>query len=190
MLVASPLMDRYTPLFFNANFCESASREGWSAYRGELTLKEGEVADAQGRRKPPVNVLKQVILLTAGDTLKLVCGSMDELQEFELFMDKFGDALSAETSVVLFTVNIPEPFQATVNGAKVHFIPMVQGMAWTELTDLVALEKGDFKGQSAADKVVTLFDAVKAHDFKLPASTVEAALKTTNNARRENHGAI
>jgi len=190
MLVATSLMEQYSPLFFNANFCEAATRAAWQAYRGELALVEGEIADAQGRRKPPVNVLKQVILLTAGDSLKLVAGSLDELQEFPYFLDKFGAALVEGSTVVLFTVNIPEPFQTTIQGARVCFIPMVQGMVWTELADLVALEKGDFKGQSAADKVVTLFDAVATHDFKLPASTVEAALQTTNDARRENHGAI
>ncbi|MCB1889340.1 MAG: hypothetical protein KDH20_17165 [Rhodocyclaceae bacterium] len=190
MLVATSLMERFTPRFFNANFCEAASRDGWQAYRGEIALKEGEVADAQGRRKPPVNVLKQVILLTAGDELKLVAGSLDELQEYPLIEETFGDALKAGTTAVLFTVNIPEPFQTTVNGATLYFIPMVQGMVWTELADLVALEKSDFKGQSAADKVVTLYDAVATHDFKLPPSTLEAALATTNDARRENHGAI
>ena len=91
---------------------------------------------------------------------------------------------------MLFTVNIPEPFQTTVNGATLYFIPMVQGMVWTELAELLALDKGDFKGQSAADKVVTLYQAAAEHDFKLPASTIDAALQSTNDARRENHGAI
>ena len=103
MLVATSLMEQYSPLFFNANFCEAATRATWQAYRGELALVEGEVADAQGRRKPPVNVLKQVILLTAGDSLKLVAGSLDELQEFPYFLDKFGAALVEGSTVVLFT---------------------------------------------------------------------------------------
>ena len=32
--------------------------------------------------------------------------------------------------------------------------------------------------------------ALKGHTFKYPQSTVEEALKTTNNAKRENHGAV
>ena len=60
------LIDRYESLFFNANFKEAASEAGFVAYRGELVLKEGDVADAQGRRKPPVEVMKQAILMTAG----------------------------------------------------------------------------------------------------------------------------
>lgn len=184
------LLDRYEPLFFNANFKEAAGTPGWAAYRGELVLKEGEVADAQGRRKPPHEVLKQAVVLCAGDDLKLLSGSLDELQFFPSLLDKYGADIKPGALVILFTVNIDKPFVATINGAPVVFIPLVQGMVWNELIDLVALEKGDFKGQSAADKVLTLFNALSGYQFKYPEVAVEEAMKTTNNAKRENHGAI
>ena len=41
------LMTRYEPLIFNANFTETSSDGKYVAYRGELTICEGEVADAQ-----------------------------------------------------------------------------------------------------------------------------------------------
>ena len=44
------LLNRYEPYFFNSNFREAAPDAAWEAYRGELVLIEGEVADAQGRR--------------------------------------------------------------------------------------------------------------------------------------------
>ena len=183
-------LDRYEPLFFNANFKEAASAAGLVAYRAELILHEGEVADAQGRRKPPTDVLKQAILLGADDGLKLISGSLDELQQFPLVLEKFGGAFNAGTIAVFFTVNIPNSFVTNINGATVAFIALVQGMVWNELSDLVALDKGDFKGLSAADKVATVHAALKTHKFKLPENTVEEALKTTNNAKRETHGAI
>ena len=183
-------LDRYDPLFFNANFKEAATSGGLVAYRGELILQEGEVADANGRRKPPTEVLKQAILLGDAGGLKLISGSLDELQQYPFVVEKFGAEFNAGTIAVFFTVNIPTGFVTTTNGAKVVFIPLVQGMVWTELADLVALDKGDFKGLSAADKVVTVFDALKGHKFKLAENTVDEALKTTNNAKRETHGAI
>ena len=183
-------LDRYEPLFFNANFKEAATSGGLVAYRGELILQEGEVADANGRRKPPTEVLKQAILLGDAGGLKLISGSLDELQQYPFVVEKFGAEFNAGTIAVFFTVNIPTGFVTTTNGAKVIFIPLVQGMVWTELADLVALDKGDFKGLSAADKVVTVFDALKGHKFKLAENTVDEALKTTNNAKRETHGAI
>lgn len=184
------LLDRYESLFFNANFKEAASEAGWAGYRGELVLKEGEVADAQGRRKPPVEVMKQAIALACGDELKLLAGSLDELQYVPALLGHYGADIKPGAIVVLFTVNIDKPFVSPVNGAAVVFIPLVQGMVWNELIDLVALEKGDFKGQGAADKVLTLYKSLKDHKFKYPEVALDDAMKTTNNAKRENHGAI
>lgn len=184
------LFDRYQHLFFNSNFKEGASKPGVVAYRGEFILKEGEVADAQGRRGPPAAVLKQAALLADGDELKLITGSLDELQQFDYLLTVAGSDIKAGTIGVLFTVNIPKPFMTTVNGAQMVFIPLVEGMAWNELIDLVGLEKGDFKGQSSADKVVTVFEALKSEKFKYPEMSVEEALKTTNNAKRVMHGAV
>lgn len=184
------LLDRYQHLFFNSNFKEAATKPGVVAYRGEFILKEGEVADAQGRRGPPAAVLKQAALLAEGDDLKLLSGSLDELQEFPLLLELAGADFKAGTIVVLFTINIPSAFKTSINGATVVFIPLTEGMAWNELIDLVGLEKGDFKGQSSADKVVTVYEALKSEKFKYPESTVEEAMKTTNNAKRVTHGAV
>lgn len=183
-------LDRYASLFFNANFTEAASTGGLTAYRGEVILKEGEIADAQGRRKPPVALLKQAALLGSADNLKLITGSLDALQDFPSLVEKLGADIKADTLMVLYTVNINNPFVTAVNGTKAVFIPLVQGMAWNELIDLVGLEKGDFKGQSAADKVVTVLEALKKEVFKYPEMVLEDALKTTNNAKRETHGAV
>lgn len=177
-------------LFFNANFKETTSTGSGLAYRGELILKEGEIADTQGRRKPPVEVMKQAIALSEGEKLVLLSGSVDALQYFPALVEKYGADIQAGTIVVLFVVNIDQPFTAELNGANVVFIPLVQGMTWNELIDMVALEKGDFKGQSAADKVLTLYTALKAHKFSYPSSTLEIELGKTNQAKRENHGAI
>ena len=184
------LLDRYESRFLNANFKDAASAAGWVAYRGDFILKEGEVADSQGRRKPPTELLKQAVLLASGDELKLISGSLDELQQFPFLLDAVGADFNAGTIAVFFTVNIPKAFVAPVNGASVVFIPLVQGMVWNELGDLVGLDKGDFKGQSAADKVVTLYSALRSNKFKSPEMSLDDALLTTNNAKRETHGAI
>ena len=184
------LLDNYEPYFFNSNFREAASAAGWEAYRGELIVTEGEVADEQGRRKPPVALFKQAIVLAQGDALKLIAGSLEELQHWPALMEKFGAGLNPDTVAVMFTVNIPKPFVAAVNGATVAFIPLTEGLCWNELIDLAALEKSDFKGQGAADKVLTVFNAFKGFKYKYPQSSVEEALKTTNNAKRETHGEV
>jgi len=184
------LMDRYQPLFFNANFCEAASQAGWSAYRGELVLQEGEIADAQGRRKPPQQVMKQAILMTAGDDLKLLIGSLDELQFVPALLEKYGSDIKAGTQVVLYTVNIDQPFVSSYNGASLVFIPMVQGMVWTELCETIGLEKSDFKGMGAADKVLRVYEELLVSPFKYAEMSLDEAMGKTNANKRENHGAI
>ncbi len=184
------LLDRYEPYFFNSNFREAASEAGWEAYRGELIVIEGEVADEQGRRKPPVALFKQAIVLGQGDELKLLSGSLEELQHWPSLMEKFGSGLNPSTVAVMFTVNIPKSFVSTINGCTVVFISLTEGLCWNELIDLAALEKGDFKGQGPTDKIVTVFNALKGNKYKYPEMPVEEAMKTTNNAKREVHGAV
>lgn len=184
------LLDRYESLFFNANFKEAATQAGWAAYRGELVLKEGEVADSQGRRKPPHEVLKQAALLAAGDELKLITGSLDALQHVPSLLEKYGAEIKPGTIGIFFTVNIDKPFVSTINGVPLTFIPLAQGMAWNELIDIAALEKGDFKGQSSADKVLTVYNALLGSKFKYPEMPLEEAMTKTNSTKRENHGAI
>lgn len=186
------LLDRYEQngLLFNTNFKESAAG-GAIAYRGELVLKQGEVADAQGRRKPPTAVLKQAVMLAEGDNLKLVSGFLDELQDLGAFFDLYQGDLKADTLAIFFVVNIPKPLLISAHGATLAAIPLVEGMVWNELIDAVGLEKGDFKGQSSAGKVLTLYQALLA-DFKpkYPSLPYAEALGTTIAVKREIRGAV
>ena len=166
------LLDRYEQYFFNANFREAADEAGWEAYRGELVLKEGEIADDKGRRKPPHEVLKQVVVLAKGDELKLISGHLDALQHIPGFVEKYAADLKADTIAVLFAVNIDDPFLAKIGEGTVAFIPLVQGMAWNELIDLVARELNAHKRPRA----VVFVDS-------LPRNAMGKVLKTTLRGR-------
>lgn len=177
-------------LFFNANFKEATSDGKGLAYRGELILKEGEIGDAQGRRKPPSDLLIQAVAYALGDQLKLISGSLDLLQQLPLLAEKYGPDIGADTLCILFVVNISRPMKIEIDGASYYAIPLTEGMVWNELVDLVALEKGDFKGLSAGDKVQTLYQALTSHKFNYPATSYTDALANTNNAKRESRGAV
>jgi hypothetical protein len=49
----------------------------------------------------------------------------------------------------------------------------------------LALEKSDFKGQSAADKVLTLYRELTAYKPKYPSVSLDEALANTTGAVRE-----
>ena len=73
-------------LLFNQNFQENLAAAGVDAYRGELVIREGDVGDAQGRRKPPKSVLKQAVMLSA-ERIKMLSGFLDELAELPALLE-------------------------------------------------------------------------------------------------------
>ena len=184
------LLDRLEQeqLLFNVNFKEAVG--GDEAYRGELVVTPGEVGDAQGRRKPPSAVIKGAVLLASGDSFKLLAGSIDLLQEMEQIGEMYKAALTPDTAAVLFIVNLETPLVIDLNGTRVIGIPMTDGMTWTALSELVALDKGDFKGQTAGEKVVTMYKALLDLKPKYPLVTYAESLAFANQAKRESRGAI
>jgi len=95
-------------LLFNSNFLEKTSADGISAYRGELTLIEGEVADEKGHAKPPVEVMLGAILL-ADDKLKMVVGQLEQMSSLQTFVGKYKAEFSEEMLSVIYVVNLEKP---------------------------------------------------------------------------------
>ena len=186
------LLDTYEQQqqLYNVNFKEATSKAGVVAYRGDLVLVDGEVADAQGRRKPPLVTMKAAVVLAEGDTLKLVAGSLDEMADIEAFLAKYQPAFTADTQVLLYVVNIAKPMIAETAGARLVLIPMTDGLVWNELADEMKLEKSDFKGQSSGDKVITVYEAFKDYKPKYEVVPLAEAMTRTIDAKREARGPV
>ncbi|MFA5081117.1 MAG: hypothetical protein WC474_01060 [Hydrogenophilaceae bacterium] len=186
------LLDNYEKdqLLYNSNFKEAAGA-GWYAYRGDLVVVEGEIADAQGRRKPPVVGLIGAVMLTdESDKIKLLAGSLDDLADIKSMLEKYQAAFAPDVKVVLYVVNVAKPMIATLDGLNFVLIPMVDGMVWNELADELALEKSDFKGQSAGEKVRTVYDAFAGYKPKYETVTLAEAMARKTNAKRESRGPV
>jgi len=177
-------------LLYNMNFLESAGRDGLWAYRGDLVLVEGEIADAQGRRKPPVSLIRQVIALSDGDKLTMLSGWIFDLADLEKVFEVYGAAISAQTRVILFVLNIPKSIQLTMGNTDCELIPMSEGVVWTELTEMLGLEKGDFKGLSAGEKVCTVLGELASHRSKAAFVSWEDALASVIEIKREVRGPV
>lgn len=176
-------------LLFNSNFLEKTSDASISGYRGELVLIEGEVGDAKGHVKPPVEVMRGATLL-ASDKLKLLVGAIDQLELINTLTEKYKGDFSDDMIAVLFVVDIKDPVQVEIEGINFVLIPLVQGVIWNEILDELALEKSDFKGQSAAEKIVTVYNELKAYKPKYPHITLDEALNSTTDTIREAWGAV
>lgn len=186
------LLDRYESdqRLYNANFKEAASGGGLYAFRGDLVLIEGEIADAQGRRKPPIAGLLGGVLLTDAERIRLLAGSLDELAQISHLLEKYQADFAPDARVVLYVVNIAKPMITEVGGVKLVLIPMTDGMVWNELVDELGLEKSHFKGQSGADKVVTVCKAFADYRPKYETVPLDEALSRATDAKRESRGPV
>lgn len=174
------LFDTYEQqnLFFNMNFKDKTGN-GLQAYRGDLVLTEGEVADASGRRKPPTATVRQSVLLGSEDKLLLAAGFLDDVAKLPLFAERYGKDFAPDVKLLFFVANIAKPLQVEIAGANTFLVPLEDGMVWNELLDEVRLDKDDLKGQSAADKVITVLGAFKDYKAKGDVVTVADALTRT-----------
>ena len=75
--------------------------------------------------------------------------------------------------MILFIRDLGKPVVSKVGGARLVLIPLLEGMVWNELLDVLLLEKGDFKGQSSGGKALTAYNALPGFAPKF--ETVELA---------------
>ncbi|MEJ2622880.1 MAG: hypothetical protein P8163_22390 [Candidatus Thiodiazotropha sp.] len=176
-------------LLFNTNFLDQTSTAGLYAYRGELVLVEGDIADEKGHTKPPVEVMRGAVLL-GDEKLKLLVGAIDDIASINTLIEKYKALFSPEMKALIYVVNIDSPAQVEIEGITFVLIPLVQGVPWNEVLDELALEKSDFKGQSSADKLVTLLDELKGYKPKYPSAPLADVLAGATDVKREGWGAV
>jgi len=175
-------------LLFNMNFKESEA--GYAAYRGDLVLELGEVGDALGHRKPPTATIKNTIVLAEKDKIKLYVGSLDELELLPKVLAYYQADFAPDARLILFVVNINKPLVIELGGLEIATIGMQEGLIWNELIDIAALEKGDFKGQSATEKIVTVYKALSDYKPKGDKVSFEEALTRTVELKRAGRGPV
>ena len=175
-------------LLFNMNFKEAEG--SLAAYRGDLVLELGEVGDAHGHLKPPVYTIKNTIVLAENDKIKLYVGSLDELSLLPKVLDYYQADFAADARLIIFVVNINKPLVIELGGLSIAAIGMQEGLIWNELIDIAALDKGDFKGQSATQKIVTVYKALSDYNPKGDKVTFDEALTRTVDLKRAGRGPV
>ncbi len=185
------LLDTYETqgLLFNSNFKEKAGAS-LQAYRGDLVLIEGEVADAMGRRKPPLATMIGAVMLADETKLKFIAGSLDEIAQMDAFVAKYQADFTPGMGALLFVVNIAKPMSVEMAGIRFALLPLSDGLVWNELVDELRLDKSDFKGQSSGEKVATLYKAYQDYRPRGDEVSFEVALTRTVEAKRTIYGAV
>jgi hypothetical protein len=167
-------------LLVNMTVLGKTSDSGVSAFRGDFVLKEGELHKGKATdRKPPELLMYQVAILADDAHLLFVNGLFYELEDIAIFVDKYRSVLTPATLILCYVENIDTPMQIELDGLTFNCIPYKEGTIWNETMELVYIEKSDLKGQSAEDKVVTVYDAAKQYKAKGSPISYDEALKLT-----------
>ena len=159
-------------------------------FRGDLVIIHGEKKQATGSRNLPPAQIRQAVLVGTETQLTFVAGNIASVEELPPFIEKYGSVLSDDVKVILLIDNLAENTTLDYEGKTLHLLRCDGGTAWNELLDLAYLDKSDFKGQKAEEKVKTLAEALKGYDSKAPLSTLEEVLAKKTDAKREAWGAI
>lgn len=175
-------------LLFNTNFL--ADVEGGFTYRGDLILIEGEVGDDHGRRKPPVALMLGVLLLEQDKKLTMVIGLLHDLALLETFSEKYDVDLADEPTTMIFVRNVKEAFRVELGGKVFNIVPRTEGVPWNEAIEELAMEKSDFKGQSAGEKLLTLYGEAKGYKAGSEVISFADAMAKTVEVKVEARGAV
>lgn len=177
-------------LLCNLSVLGATSTPDTFAYRGDLVLEEGDVADNAGRRHPPKTVIKQAILLTRANKLEMVTGALVELSDLPKFIERYQADLSVQAVVLFYVENLGKALKVNLNGMDIALLPHDGGAVWNTLMDDLKLDKDDFKGHDTEDKVWVMYQALQGFAPRLDTLSYENALSHVVTHRREARGAI
>ncbi len=177
-------------LLCNVSIDGKTSRANEYAYRGDLVLEEGEIADAQGRRMPPITVVRQAIVLASDTKITLLIGALHELSLLDQVIARYAKDFDPTIHLLFFIENIGKPMKTELGGFKAVLLPIADTSVWNETIDELRLEKDDFKGQSSEDKVVTLLRTLSDYNPKYETVTYQDAQSKTIAVKREGRGAV
>ncbi len=174
----------------NVSISGRTTQDDKFAFRGDMVIIDGDIADAKGRRLPPKSTLKQAVALSSAESLSMVAGAIEDVADIKPFLAKYETDLSEDTELLFYAANISKSLKMKVDGKTVTVIPHDEGAVWTLLMDDLCLEKSDFKGLSAEDKVITMYDALVDFTPRFDTVDFDEALSYVTEVKRETRGAV
>lgn len=113
-----------------------------------------------------------------------------DIAHLPLLLEKYQADLAADCLIVLYIAKIPKSLATELNGFKMILLSYAQGMVWNELMDELYLEKQDFKGKSAEDKVLMMHETARKHSFKYASAPFAEAQANTIEAKLPEWGPV
>ena len=131
------------------------STAGLFAFRGDLVVLAGEFDEVARKRAPPLAVVKQAVVLATADKMQFIAGNFASIDELPQFVEIFQGDLAPDCVPVFYVDNIAASAQVQIGDHRYVLIQFDDGIVWNNLMDEFYVEKGDLKGLSGEDKVLT-----------------------------------
>ncbi|OUD11656.1 hypothetical protein [Thioflexithrix psekupsensis] len=158
-------------------------------YRGELILVPGKI-NASGNQNPPEKLAAQTLLIAKEGKIDFLAGYVRHLDYLNHFAEKFVPYCKAGIPFYFFVEDIGKTMSFELADHRFYVFPLDEGTVWNEFCDMLGLEKGDFKGLDAGEKIVKV--AEEGANFKPKAEevTFEVALTRTIAIHKEARGPV
>lgn len=160
------------------------------AFRGDLVLEQGDIADVQGRRLPPKSVVKQAAVLIVNDKIQFLCGNIVDLAGLELLAGLYAEDFAADICLFMYAENIKSAMKVSLNGLTYTCLPIEETAVWSALMDDLRLDKEDFKGCTNEDKVLVMYAGAKQYPYKGDIFTFSDALGMRVEVAKSHRGPI
>ncbi|MEO5367287.1 MAG: hypothetical protein H7831_13255 [Magnetococcus sp. WYHC-3] len=177
-------------MFNNINVLGRTGDGNLTAFRGDLVLVPGDLDPATGRPRHPKSLVHQAVMLMDGERIRFMAGELTFLETLPEFIARYSNLLAAEARPIFYVRNIKDSLQVTLDERRYTLIALREGIVWNELVDEFLLEKNDFKGQTPADKLITLYDGAKDYRPRYPEVTFTEAKTRTVALSADTRGAV
>jgi hypothetical protein len=149
-------------------------------YRGSLVITPGKVLSAD-KQMPPKATATQVILTSTGETMDFLACELETLSFFEPFFEQYKSVLTPDGLYLLFVTDLDADGKFVYEGITFNAFALDESSVWNELLEHADLSKGDLKRLSAAEKIDTVCDEIKASTLRISEKSYEE-IKALQNA--------
>jgi len=148
-------------------------------YRGDLIIEAGRVISAD-KQMPPKSVVRQVIAVANGEQFNYFAGELEHLDYFEELFNVYGDYFK-DGIYTLFIIDLDKDIKFEYKGTTFYAFVLDESSVWNESLEHADLSKGDLKKLGSAQKIDTLYEAIKSTSFRIHEGSYEEfkSLKST-----------
>ncbi len=158
-------------LQWQASFNEPTEKYPYG-YRGSLIITPGKVLSAD-KQLPPKETATQVILTAKAGHIDFLACELETLDFFEPFVARYKEVLSPDGLYILFVTDLDGNGKVEYEGITFNMFALDESSVWNELVDHADLSKGDLKKMSAAEKIDTVCDEIKATTLRISPKSYE-----------------